>query len=88
MFTVGPSGAFATLQAGIDAALAAGGANEVRVQEGTFFEEAVTKQYVALPFQGLDSSYCLVTASSKKVPLHANLVRAAGGQAASMPAAA
>ncbi len=36
VFTVGPSGAHATVQSAVDAAVATGGDNEIRVQEGMF----------------------------------------------------
>ncbi len=47
VFTVGPAGAHADVQAAVDAALVAGGDNEIRVQEGTFVGP------VAVPAQDL-----------------------------------
>jgi hypothetical protein len=38
VFTVGPAGTYSTIQAGVDAAIAAGGDNEVRVQLGRYVE--------------------------------------------------
>ncbi len=42
LFTVGPDGAYSTIQAGLEAAIAAGGSNEVRVETGTYAENVYT----------------------------------------------
>ena len=39
-FTVGPGGTYATLQAAIDAAIDAGGDNEIEIQQGFYFQTA------------------------------------------------
>lgn len=44
IFTVGADGAFATIQAGINAASGAGGSNEVHVEAGTYSENLVLTQ--------------------------------------------
>jgi hypothetical protein len=41
ILTVGPAGAYASIQAAVDAAIAAPGADEIRVQQGTYRERVV-----------------------------------------------
>ncbi|HEV8238492.1 MAG TPA: choice-of-anchor Q domain-containing protein [Thermoanaerobaculia bacterium] len=47
-WTVGPDGAFSTIQAAVDAAVAAGGDNSILVERGTYLEENVGNGGAAL----------------------------------------
>ena len=42
VFTVGPDGTYSTIRAGLEAAITAGGTNEVRVETGTYAENIFT----------------------------------------------